>query len=211
MEQGKFKSGTSPLSCLPAKIEHAKNQAKACLSRIRACRVPIKNKQRKTDIERILFSRGQEDTYDADELYAAFLAIPAEKITELRAAILEGKWHLMDVETRGVFLQTHLPELTEYHDLFFDFHFGGYRVLGDLGCDIDDENQSADRKKYYRETDSSFFRQMMASYLEQPLWHNYCEAVGERCWELLDGIVKPKLAVQYSGAGQAWSALGFAA
>jgi len=33
----------------------------ACLSRIRACRVPVGDKQRKSDIERILFARGQEN------------------------------------------------------------------------------------------------------------------------------------------------------
>lgn len=42
----------------------------ACLSRIRACRVPVRSKGRKNDVERILFSRGQEEDWDVDELYA---------------------------------------------------------------------------------------------------------------------------------------------
>ncbi len=45
-----------------------------CLSRIRACRVPLKEKKRKSDVERILYARGQEDAYDPDELYALFAA-----------------------------------------------------------------------------------------------------------------------------------------
>ena len=40
----------------------------ACLSRIRTCRVEPKEKKRKSDIERILFARGQEEFWDTDEL-----------------------------------------------------------------------------------------------------------------------------------------------
>ena len=44
----------------------------ACLSRIRACRAPIKHKAKQNDIERILYSRGQEEEFDSDTLYAVF-------------------------------------------------------------------------------------------------------------------------------------------
>lgn len=169
----------------------------ACLSRIRACRVPVQNKQRKNDIERILFSRGQEDIYDADELYAAFQDISAERITEIRAAIADSKWHFMDSESRFDFLESYLPELNNYHELFADFRHSGYRILGDLICDIDDENQATDRKKYLRDTDSVAFQHMMNAYLEQPLRHDYREVVASKCRELLDGVVRPRLAVQY--------------
>ncbi|WP_243425120.1 RNA dependent RNA polymerase [Acutalibacter muris] len=169
----------------------------ACLSRIRACRVPVQNKQRKNDIERILFSRGQEDTYDSDELYAAFQDISAERIAEIRAVIADSKWHFMDGESRFDFLESYLPELENYHELFADFRYGGYRILGDLICDIDDENRSTDRKKYLRNTDSDSFHQMMNAYLEQPLRHDYREIVADKCREILDIIEKPRLAVRY--------------
>ena len=42
----------------------------AVLSRIRAYRVPIREKPRKRDIDRILYARGQDDCWDAEELYA---------------------------------------------------------------------------------------------------------------------------------------------
>lgn len=169
----------------------------ACLSRIRACRVPVQNKQRKNDIERILFSRGQEDIYDADELYAAFQDISEERVTEIRAAIVESRWHFMDSESRFDFLESHLPELDNYHELFADFRHSGYRIFGDLICDIDDENQATDRKKYLRDTDSIAFQHMMNAYLEQPLRHDYREVVASKCRELLDRVVRPKVAVQY--------------
>ena len=173
------------------------NDYEACLSRIRACRAPVQNKQRKNDVERILFSRGQEDTYDSDELYAAFQDISAEQISEILAAIVESKWHFMDRESRFDFLESYLRELADYHELFADFRYGGYRVLGDLICDIDDENQSADRKKYLRDTDSATFQQMMNAYLEQPLRHDYREIVAAKCREILEKIVKLRLAVRY--------------
>ena len=169
----------------------------ACLSRIRAYRVPVQNKQRKNDIERILFSRGQEDIYDADELYVAFQDISAKRVAEIRAAIVESKWHFMDSEARFDFLESHLPELDNYHELFSDFRHSGYRILGDLICDIDDENQATDRKKYLRDTDSVAFQHMMNAYLEQPLRHDYREVVALKCRELLDRVVRPRSAVQY--------------
>ncbi|RKJ38808.1 hypothetical protein D7X94_14965 [Acutalibacter sp. 1XD8-33] len=173
------------------------NDYEACLSRIRACRVPVQNKQRKNDIERILFSRGQEDTYDSDELYATFQDFSAERIAEIRAAIVDSKWHFMDSESRFDFLESYLPELEDYHELFADFRYGGYRILGDLICDIDDENRATDRKKYLRDTDSDSFHQMMNAYLEQPLRYDYREVVASKCRELLDRVVRPRLAVQY--------------
>ena len=169
----------------------------ACLSRIRACRVPVQNKQRRNDIERILFSRGQENIFDPDELYAAFQDISAERVTEMRTAIVESKWHFMDSESRFDFLESYLPELDNYHELFADFRHSGYRILGDLICDIDDENQATDRKKYVRDTDSVAFQHMMNAYLEQPLRHDYREVVASKCRELLDRVVRPRLAVQY--------------
>ena len=70
-------------------------------------------------------------------------------------------------------------------------------ILGDLICDIDDENQATDRKKYVRDTDSVAFQHMMNAYLEQPLRYDYREVVASKCRELLDRVVRPRLAVQY--------------
>ena len=71
------------------------------------------------------------------------------------------------------------------------------RIFGDLICDIDDENQATDRKKYLRDTDSVAFQHMMNAYLELPLRHDYREVVASKCRELLDQVVHPKVAVQY--------------
>ena len=76
-------------------------------------------------------------------------------------------WHLMDWDSRLDFLSEFLPEFEDYYNLLADFRFGGYRVLGDLICDIDDENNATERKKLLRSNDS------------------------------MDKIIKPKKAVPY--------------
>ena len=169
----------------------------ACLSRIRACRVPIKDQQRKRDIERILYSRGQEDIYDADELYALFQQMEPERISELRQMIRAESWHLMDETEREAFLTKRLPEAEDYYDLLSDFRHGGYRILGDLVCDVDDENTARERKYLYRETDSAAFTAMMRAYAEKPLSETYRAAVSRECRRLLKRIVRPGLAIQY--------------
>lgn len=103
----------------------------------------------------------------------------------------------MDRETRLDFLSDLLPEYVEYFDLLSDFRFGGYRILGDLICDIDDENSAEERKQLHRETDSEAFTEMMNAYINKTFSQNYREAVADTCRKRLDKIVKPKFAVQY--------------
>lgn len=74
-----------------------------CLSRIRACRVPVRHRQKKSDIERILYARGQEDLYDSDELYAFFRQFPPERITALRHSISDQQWPFMAADKRELF------------------------------------------------------------------------------------------------------------
>ena len=169
----------------------------ACLSRIRACRAPIKHKARQSDIDRILYSRGQEELHDSDTLYAAFSQLDSERITNLRHEITARSWHLMDGDARQNFLKDFLPEFAECFDLLSDFRFGGYRILGDLICDIDDENDAEERKQLCRDTDSEAFRALMRAYLEKPFSKSYREAVSEICKELLDRIIRLRFAVQY--------------
>ena len=104
----------------------------------------------------------------------------------------------MDAAERERFLLEQLPEteFAAYYDLLSDFRFGGFRVLGDLVCDIDDENAAQDRKHLLRATDSPAFTAMMQAFIGQP-FANYRETVAVRCRKLLDGIVRPSLAVRY--------------
>ena len=169
----------------------------ACLSRIRACRVPVKEKKRKSDVERILYARGQEDAYDPDELYALFGSLPPERVSALRQAIREQAWHLMDEDARERFLREWLPEFEDVYDLLTDFRFGGYRILGDIVCDMTDENTGREKKQLFRESDSKAFTAMMRAFADKSASRSYRDAVTAKCRELLTAIVRPTLAVRY--------------
>ena len=169
----------------------------ACLSRIRACRVPLKEKKRKSDVERILYARGQEDAYDPDELYALFGSLPPERVSALRQAMREQAWHLMDEDARERFLREWLPEFEDIYDLLTDFRFGGYRILGDIVCDMEDENTDREKKQLFRESDSKAFTAMMSAFADKSASRSYRDAVTAKCRELLTAIVRPALAVRY--------------
>ena len=171
----------------------------ACLSRIRACRVPLKEKKRKSDVERILYARGQEDEYDPDELYALFGNLPPERVSALRQAMREQAWHLMDEDARERFLREWLPEpeFEDVFDLLTDFRFGGYRILGDIVCDMEDENTGREKKHLFRESDSKAFTAMMRAFADKSASRSYRDAVTAKCLELLTAIVRPTLAVRY--------------
>ena len=167
------------------------------LSRIRACRAAIHEKPRKRDIDRILYARGQEERWDADELYARLQGLDAERVARIRWAMEEERWHFMDEGERERFLMTWLPGYWYLFDLLADFRFGGYRVLIDLICDMDDENTARDRKRLIRETDSPDFVELMEAYQNKPGSQTYREAVAACCREKLDGIIRPVNAVAY--------------
>ncbi len=169
----------------------------ACLSRIRACRVPVQSKGRKNDVERILFSRGQEDDWDADELYAQLGELPPERVVEVLEALRREGWQFLDADARERFLLEWLPEFEELFDLLADFRFGGYRVLWDILLDIDQENTAQDRKWLNRDGDSPAFAAMMEAYQKKAASQSYRDAVSEKCRELLDAVVKPVAAVRY--------------
>lgn len=170
-----------------------------CLSRIRACRVPVKEKKRKSDVERILYAKGQEDAYDPDELYALFGSLPPEKVSALRQAMQKQAWHLMDEDARERFLREWLPvpEFEDIYDLLTDFRFGGYRVLGDIVCDMEDENTGREKKQLFRESDSKAFTAMMSAFADKSASRSYRDAVTAKCRELLTAIVRSALAVRY--------------
>ena len=168
-----------------------------CLSRIRACRAPAKGQQRKTDIDRILYARGQEEVYDSDELYAFFQQLSPERIAALRKGIVEQQWHLMTEAQRETFLREWLPEGADYYDLLTDFRHGGFRLLGDLVCDMNDLATARERKQLRRPADSPVFQKMMEAYLSAPFSGNERTVVSKVCRKLLDKIVQPSLAAPY--------------
>ena len=117
--------------------------------------------------------------------------------SQLRVAISDRQWPFMNTEERELFLAEHLPEATDYYDLLTDFRQSGYRILGDLICDIDDENNALERKQLLHKADTASFTAMMKAYMEHSFAADYKEPVSKKCRELLNRIVRPGIAVQY--------------
>ena len=134
---------------------------------------------------------------DSDALYAELSKLTPERISSIRSMLTEQSWHLMDKDSRLDFLTDYLSEYEENFDLLVDFRFGGYRVLGDLICDIDDENNASERKKLLRSNDSKEFTEMMQAYIEKSHVQSHRQAIAVACRGLMDKIIKPKKVVPY--------------
>ena len=67
-------------------VEEMVLEYQRCLGRIRASMAPVREQPNRTDVERILYARGQEELVTAEELYAAFSALEPEQA----AALLVG-------------------------------------------------------------------------------------------------------------------------
>ena len=110
------------------------------MNRNRFIRHIPKERKRKTDIERILFARGQENRYSVDELYSAFDNISPYGIRQARLKLSETAWHLTPQSDRMVATYEIISRMIDYNyrELFCDFRHSGYRILGDIICDLDD-------------------------------------------------------------------------
>lgn len=127
--------------------QHVLERAKAIIAayheamkRNRFIRHIPKERKRQTDIERILFARGQENLYAIDELYHAFDNISPFEIRRSRLKLSETAWHLTPHSDRMVATYEIISGMIDYdyRELFCDFRHSGYRILGDIICDLDD-------------------------------------------------------------------------
>ena len=103
----------------------------------------------------------------------------------------------MDEDARERFLREWLPEFEDVYDLLADFRFGGYRILGDIVCDMEDENTGREKKQLFRESDSKAFTAMMRAFADKSASRSYRDTVTAKCRELLTAIVRPTSAVRY--------------
>ena len=115
------------------------------LQRIRYVNHIPSEMKRKGDIYRILYARGQENDYTVDELYSVFENILPQEIRRARHKLEEYKWHLVPPEERQRVLYDigrNAYGLYDYLDVFCDFRHGGYRIVGDIICDLDDMHRN---------------------------------------------------------------------
>ena len=173
-----------------------------CLRRIRSHKHPIPGNSKRRDIDHILTMRDQENTYDTDSLYALFTGMDATHIKAVRDALRAEQWHFMKPEERLSLLQEYLPEAAfrAYDGLFSDFRMGGYRVLGDIICDIDDANQQAEKAKLHYKHDTPEMTAMIDAYNNRIPGTDYREAVAETCRVCIAKITPPFQAIRYAEA-----------
>ena len=174
----------------------------SCLRRIRSYKHPTPGNSKRRDIDRILTMRDQENAYDTDSLYALFTGMDATHIKAVRDALRAEQWHFMKPKERLSFLHEYLPEeaFRAYDGLFSDFRMGGYRVLGDIICDIDSENKNADKNKLHYKNDTPEMTAMIDAYDNRLPGVDYREAVATACRLCLAKITPPFQAIRYAEA-----------
>ncbi len=173
-----------------------------CLRRIRSSSHPTPNNSKKKDIDRILVMRDQEDRYNSENLYALFSEIDATRIKTIRDSMKAEKWHFMKMNDRLDFLGEYLPEegFREYDLFFSNFRMGGYRVLGDIICDIDDDFKNADRSTLHYKNDGEAMTAMIDAYIERKPGTDYREAIATATLTELAKIVSPFMGIRYAEA-----------
>lgn len=173
-----------------------------CLGRIRVSMAPVREQPHRTDVERILYARGQEELVTAEELYAAFSALEPEQVTALLEQIREQAWQFLPPGERENFLREHLPSdlVDAYGGLLCDFRAGGYRILGDLLLDVERENRLETSRQLHRAGDSEQMAEMLESYENKTAQESYREAAARGCRHYLERHIQPKLAVQCAAA-----------
>ena len=173
-----------------------------CLGRIRVSMAPVREQPHRTDVERILYARGQEELVTAEELYAAFSALEPEQVTALLEQIREQAWQFLPPGEREDFLREHLPGdiVDAYGELLCDFRAGGYRILGDLLLDVERENRLETSRQLHRAGDSEQMEEMLESYENKTAQESYREAAARGCRQYLERHIQPKLAVQCAAA-----------
>lgn len=183
-------------------VEEMVLEYQRCLGRIRASMAPVREQPHRTDVERILYARGQEEFVTAEELYAAFSALEPEQVTALLEQIREQAWHFLPPREREDFLREHLPgDLVDaYGELLCDFRAGGYRILGDLLLDVERENRLETSRQLHRAGDSEQMEEMLESYENKTAQESYREAAARGCRQYLERHIQPKLAVQCAAA-----------
>lgn len=183
-------------------VEEMVLEYQRCLGRIRVSMAPVREQPHRTDVERILYARGQEELVTAEELYAAFSALEPEQAAALLEQIREQEWHFLAPGEREDFLREHLPTdlVDEYGGLLCDFRAGGYRILGDLLLDVERENRLQASRQLHRAGDSEQMAEMLQSYENKTAQESYREAAARGCRQYLERHIQPKLAVQCAAA-----------
>lgn len=156
------------------------------LARIRRSRhLPPPKDGRRRDINRILFAKGQDAVFTADELYAVFADLNEQEIAYRIQAMQEENWHLMRTNERLAFLRWVLPVGTphQFTDLFADFRQHGYRLLIDVLFDLQDTFRMVDKQEtiLHHADDRETLQHFMKTYEDAGKLDGYKDLIAAAC------------------------------
>lgn len=191
------------------KVESIIADYEEALKRVRQIRHTSTDMKRRNDIYRILFARGQETEYSVDELYAAFDDVTPFDIRKARTYLTENMWQFTPPDERenviySIFLNA---KIYRYVDLFCDFSESGYRILGDIICDIDDMYRAMGLKKnlLYQKGDSVQMKTMLAGVSQAG---DYKALIKRNCMNVIRPLDRKKTALNFDEVVKCAVALG---
>ena len=193
---------------LKTRIQSLIEDYEATKGRCRYLKHLPKDFKRRSDIDRILFSRGQENDYTPDELYALLDGTSPEQIRRARFQLSEQNWALTPPEDRCTVIYAILPQHydTEALDLLCDFRCGGYRLLGDVICDLDDlYRKEGIKKNVIRKDDSADLKKLLRGVMESA---DAEETIRRNCMTILHPLDRRETKIDLGDALKCAVALG---
>ena len=169
-----------------ARIQSLAKDYETALLRFQMERHRKGERSRESDIHRILYLRGQEQTFHTDTLYQIFDLVTPENMHRARQALEQTEWHLTRPEERLRAYYEIMPigaYAFPWVDFFCDFRCSGYRILGDLICDLDDQNRA--RQGVTQKTDGEELKKILTTAEQYP---DYREGVVRGCREVIRPI-----------------------
>ena len=191
------------------KVESIIADYEEALKRVRQVRHTSTDMKRRNDIQRILFARGQETEYSVDELYAAFDDVTPSDIRKARNYLTENMWQFTPPDERenviySLFLNA---KIYSYADLFCDFSESGYRILGDIICDIDDMYRAMGlRKNLLHQKGDSIQMKLMLAGISQT--GDYKAQIIRNCINVIRPIDRKKISLDYAEVVKCAVAIG---
>jgi len=137
------------------------------------------------DVQRILFSRDQENEISVEDLYHGFERYSRREIHDTLEKLRQSDWQFTPEEDRLVALYELFTTSPPYcRDILCDFRCGGYRILGDILMDLDEQNRIAEVHKHkgINKNDSEQLRAMLQGAIGKP---DYQKQIIRNCMNIM--------------------------
>lgn len=137
------------------------------------------------DVQRILFSRDQEDEISVEDLYHSFERCSRRDIHDALEKLRQSDWQFTPEEDRLVALYEIFTTSPPYcRDILCDFRCGGYRILGDILMDLDEQYRIAEVHKHkgINKNDSEQLRAMLQGAIKKA---DYQKQIIRNCMNIM--------------------------